>query len=60
MKVFLETEGDLSEALRWKMLQPTQSSFLQGSARFSKQLFGRESSVPNPADISKSGKKTGK
>lgn len=48
MQVFLETQGDLDASLRWRGLLPPSASLVEGTTRFSMQLLGRESSVPDP------------
>lgn len=34
------------------MIQPPQANFLEGTAKLSKQIFGKESSVPHPGEVS--------
>lgn len=53
LQVFLETPGDLSSNMRWTGMQPSSASLMEGTAKFSMQLIGRESKVRRPpaADI---------
>lgn len=43
--MFLETPGDLSTNMRWTGMMPPSASVLEGTAKFSMQLIGRESKV---------------
>jgi hypothetical protein len=45
LKVFLETSGELSSSMRWGGMMPASASVLEGTAKFSMQLIGRESKV---------------
>eukprot|EP00878_Enallax_costatus_P047244 GHUV01057697.1.p1 GENE.GHUV01057697.1~~GHUV01057697.1.p1 ORF type:complete len:144 (-),score=35.07 GHUV01057697.1:606-1037(-) len=45
VRVFLESPGDLSSNMRWSNMQPSSASLMEGTAKFSKQLIGRESRV---------------
>jgi hypothetical protein len=45
LRVFLEMPGDLSSNVRWSGLQPPSASIMEGTAKFSMQLIGRESRV---------------
>lgn len=58
LRLFLELDGPLDSNLEWQMLQPVQTNFLEGTARLSKQLFGKESSVPQPGEITKPSTRT--
>jgi hypothetical protein len=48
LRVFLETPGELGANLRWSGLMPPSASVLEGTAKFSMQLIGRESRVVDP------------
>lgn len=43
--MFLETSGDLGTNMRWTGMMPPSASVLEGTAKFSMQLIGRESKV---------------
>lgn len=43
--MFLEMPGDLSSNVRWSGMQPPSASIMEGTAKFSMQLIGRESRV---------------
>lgn len=58
LRFFLELDGPLDSKYEWQMLQPIQGNFLEGTARLSKQLFGKESSVPQPGEITKPSTRT--
>ncbi|GMH38963.1 hypothetical protein BSKO_06861 [Bryopsis sp. KO-2023] len=58
LRLFLETDGDLGGSYQWQKFLPAQANFLEGTAKLSKQLFGRESSVPQPGDVAQPSKKT--
>jgi hypothetical protein len=45
LKVFLETSGELGSNMRWTGMMPASASVLEGTAKFSMQLIGRESKV---------------
>jgi hypothetical protein len=45
LKVFLETPGELGSNMRWTGMMPASASVLEGTAKFSMQLIGRESKV---------------
>eukprot|EP00879_Flechtneria_rotunda_P002097 GHRR01002277.1.p1 GENE.GHRR01002277.1~~GHRR01002277.1.p1 ORF type:complete len:327 (+),score=115.19 GHRR01002277.1:235-1215(+) len=45
LQVFLETTGELSNNLRWMGMLPASASIMEGTAKFSMQLIGRESKV---------------
>lgn len=45
LKVFLETSGELGSSMRWTGMMPPSASVLEGTAKFSMQLIGRESKV---------------
>ncbi|KAI8464908.1 MAG: hypothetical protein J3K34DRAFT_438762 [Monoraphidium minutum] len=48
LRLFLETPGDLGASIQWQGLAPPAASVLEGTAKFSMQLIGRESKVVNP------------
>eukprot|EP00775_Hariotina_reticulata_P008356 gene8356-8540_t len=48
LRVFLEMPGDLSSNVRWSGMQPPSASIMEGTAKFSMQLIGRESRVVDP------------
>jgi hypothetical protein len=48
LKVFLETSGELGSSMRWTGMMPPSASVLEGTAKFSMQLIGRESKVCGP------------
>lgn len=43
--MFLETPGELGSNMRWTGMMPASASVLEGTAKFSMQLIGRESKV---------------
>jgi hypothetical protein len=45
LKVFLESSGELGSNMRWAGMMPPSASVLEGTAKFSMQLIGRESKV---------------
>lgn len=45
LRVFLETAGELGSNMRWTGMMPPSASVLEGTAKFSMQLIGRESKV---------------
>lgn len=45
LKAFLETAGELGSNMRWTGMMPASASVLEGTAKFSMQLIGRESKV---------------
>jgi hypothetical protein len=45
LRLFLETPGDLASSIQWSGLAPPAASVLEGTAKFSMQLIGRESKV---------------
>lgn len=48
LKAFLETAGELGSNMRWTGMMPASASVLEGTAKFSMQLIGRESKVVDP------------
>ncbi|KIY99426.1 hypothetical protein MNEG_8536 [Monoraphidium neglectum] len=48
LRLFLETPGDLASSIQWSGLAPPAASVLEGTAKFSMQLIGRESKVVDP------------
>lgn len=45
LRTFLEVSGDLGTSYQWQAFQPSTASVLEGTAKFSMQLIGRESKV---------------
>lgn len=43
--MFLEASGELGSNMRWMGMMPASASVLEGTAKFSMQLIGRESKV---------------
>jgi len=48
LKLFLEAPGELSANFQWQGLLPPATTVLEGTAKFSLQLIGRESKVVDP------------
>jgi hypothetical protein len=44
-QLFLEAPGDLASNITWQGLAPPAATVLEGTAKFSMQLIGRESKV---------------
>lgn len=51
LRVFLETAGELGSNMRWTGMMPASASVLEGTAKFSMQLIGRESKVSCPGKL---------
>jgi hypothetical protein len=48
LRAFLELPGELGANMRWVRLMPPSASIIEGTAKFSMQLIGRESKVVDP------------
>lgn len=48
LRLFLTAEGELSSNPAWQIMQPAGLSLVEGTARLSMQLMGRERMVIDP------------
>lgn len=59
LQLFLEAEGDLTTNIMWQRLQPPASSLVEGTAKLTLQLVGKERAVLDPVEAAQPTKKAG-